>query len=539
MLCLPSVHISSKKTLTGSWNRRRVCCPSADPALKLPEDQRWAAAMHGKVRDHSEALHKGVCETLALLAVHGNHRFQQRLGIDVAAHIASLITELLTPLTVDKLLSHDRDLPLYAEAAPEQFLDVLEHDLRQVDPALQELLRPVTPGRWFEAPRRTGLLWALECLAWSPQHLPRASRILAQLAGTRIDDNWWPKPISSLEAIFHSWTPQTAAPLDDRIRCLKMLAREFPAVGWQICNTQLERHAIDVSSHRPRWRDCATDVSEVAEDEELAFIRSVLDLTMAWPEHDENTLGDLIEHLDGMSEQNRTGVWSLVDTWAETTADGKAKADLSERISRFVYSLRNSPGGLTVAIQEAARAARKRLLTSDPVIRHRWLFAKPWVAGFDDETDEAGDDHDWRKRDERVRELRSKAMGGDLGEPSMGGRSQASGRGRCSRGGRALRRSTSAESEQRRRDPSNLPVFRCRFGREAQWLHGRVHCVGSMPPRDRTSCGPRARPQPLIKQHVCSDARRWAVRRGVSSINRRKRSAMRTGAPCLLPVVTG
>ena len=381
-----------------------------DPALKLPEDQRWAAAMHGKARDHSEALRKGICETLALLAIHGNSRVQQRLGVDVAARISSLITELLTPLTLDKLLSHDRDLPLYAEAAPEQFLNVLEHDLREAVPVLQGLLRPATPGRWWEAPRRTGLLWALECLAWSPQHLPRVSRILAQLAGTRIDDNWGPKPISSLEAIFHSWTPQTAAPLDDRIRCLKMLTGKFPAVGWQICNTQLERHAIDVSSHRPRWRDCATGVSEVSEDEELAFIRSVLDLAMAWPEHDENTLGDLIEHLDGMSEQDRGRVWSLVDTWAETTADDKAKADLSERISRFVYSLRNSPGGLTVAIQEAARAARKRLLTSDPAIRHGWLFAKPWVAGFDDETDETGDDHDWRKRDERVRELRSKAM---------------------------------------------------------------------------------------------------------------------------------
>ena len=381
-----------------------------DPALELPEDQRWAADMHGKVRDHSAALRTGTCETLALLAVHANNLVQGRLGIDVAARIATLIRELITPLTLDKLLSHARDLPLYAEAAPDRFLGALERDLQQEEPALQGLLRAAAPG-WFGAPRRTGLLWALECLAWSPQYLPRVSRIMARLARTNIDDNWWPKPVSSLEAVYHPWTPQTAAPLDDRIHGLKMLARDFPAVGWQICVTQLERHQIDVSSHRPRWRNYASAFGrQVTEDEEFAFMRSVLDLALAWPEHNQKTLGDLIEHLDEFSDQDQSRVWSVIDAWAETEADDKAKADLRERISRYVYSMRKFQGDLTVAAQEAARDVCKKLDSRDPVIRHGWLFAKPWVAGFDDATDDDTDDDEWSKHDERVRELRSEAM---------------------------------------------------------------------------------------------------------------------------------
>ena len=47
----------------------------SEPALDLPEDQRWTATFYGKVREHSAALREGICETLVLLSVHGNNLF--------------------------------------------------------------------------------------------------------------------------------------------------------------------------------------------------------------------------------------------------------------------------------------------------------------------------------------------------------------------------------------------------------------------------------------------------------------------------------
>ncbi len=64
---------------------------ASDPALELPEEDRWAAAVYGKKREHSGALHKGICETLVILSIHGNNLFQSRLGIDVEGRIAVLI----------------------------------------------------------------------------------------------------------------------------------------------------------------------------------------------------------------------------------------------------------------------------------------------------------------------------------------------------------------------------------------------------------------------------------------------------------------
>ncbi len=118
----------------------------SDPALELPEEKRWAAALYGKKRDHSGALREGICETLVILSVHGNNLFQSRLGIDVESRVAVLIRKLLTPLTLEKLLSHDHDLPRYAEAAPDEFLKIIEEDLRRNDPVVFGLLKPVDSG---------------------------------------------------------------------------------------------------------------------------------------------------------------------------------------------------------------------------------------------------------------------------------------------------------------------------------------------------------------------------------------------------------
>ncbi len=186
-----------------------------DPALDLPESNRWAAPIYGKVRNHSDVLRDGIRETLVILSVHGNDLLRVRTGIDVENRVASLVHGLLTPLTVDKLLSHNRDLPSYAEAAPDTFLNLIEEDLRQSQPAVFGLLKPVENTLFSPCPR-TGLLWALECLAW--KNLGRVSPILARLSSIEIHDNLVNKPIASLESVYRCWLPQTAAPLEERIR---------------------------------------------------------------------------------------------------------------------------------------------------------------------------------------------------------------------------------------------------------------------------------------------------------------------------------
>ena len=391
------------------FDAAEIVLSESDPSLELPEEERWAAILYGKKRDHSGALREGICETLVILSVNGNALFQHRLGIDVENRVGVLIHKLMTPLTLKSLLSQDRDLPRYAEAAPEEFLRVIEKDLQCNNPVVFGLLKPVERGSFGVSSSRTGLLWALECLAWKAKNLPRVTRILAQLSRPKIDDNLLNKPINTLESIFRTWMPQTAAPVEQRIKAFELLARDFPDVTWEIALEQIRPGSrIGHYNYRPRWRSDASGAGQgVTRKEMYEFSKKALDILIAWPAHDEKTLGDLVESLQGMPDEEQTKTWDLINQWS-ATADEAAKAELRERIRRYSFTRRGRKRELAAKSRDRARKAYETLQPLDPVIRHAWLFANQWVQESADEIE--GEDFDFRKRAERIDLLRREAM---------------------------------------------------------------------------------------------------------------------------------
>jgi addiction module HigA family antidote len=379
-----------------------------DPALDLPEDDRWAAGIYGKTRDHSNALRQGICETLVILAVHGNNLFNERLGINVEAKVDALIRRLLTPTTPEKLFSHSDNLPMYAEAAPNEFLSILEEDLKAPEPQIYALMAPAGSGIFGGCPR-TGLLWALENLAWKPEQLLRVSVILAKLAERKIDDNWVNKPDNSLFSIFRSWMPQTAASLEERKAALEVLTKRFPSIGWQLCLHQFHQESqIGHYNHRPRWRSDASGVGQPSTQERYPFARKALDIAIAWPTHTDDTLGDLIESLQNLPEEDQIKVWDLVDAWIETEDDDQRRAKLRERIRRFAFTRRGKRLNLKNETRNRVLKAYTLLAPQDVIMRHQWLFAKTWV---DESTEEFEDENfDYHKREERIRRLRIDAL---------------------------------------------------------------------------------------------------------------------------------
>ncbi len=380
-----------------------------DPALELPEKDRWAAAIYDKKRDYSGPLRDGICETLVILSVHGNNLFQDRLGFNIENRVSFLIRNLLTPLTNEKLLSHDGHLPRYAEAAPEEFLSLIEEDLLQDDPVVFDILKPADTHSVWGSPSRTGILWALECLAWKPQSLTRVARILAKLARIKINDNWANKPEASLKAIFRSWMPQTAASVQQRIQTLELLVREFPDVAWEVTLEQIKPGSqTGEYSYRPCWRTDASGAGQVVTRKEMnEFAIKALELMLAWPTHNEKTLGDLIECLQTMPDEDHSNVWTLIDQWAEEASD-PAKAELRERIRRYALTRRARLNELGDANLDRAHQVYEALSPPDPVFRHGWLFAGAWVQESVAEIEEEG--FDYRKHENRIHKLRCEAM---------------------------------------------------------------------------------------------------------------------------------
>ena len=113
--------------------------------------------------------------------MYGNQLFKDRLGFDCEVAATCLVRELLTPLKTRVLEANDRDLSTYAEAAPDAFLSIVEDDLRTEQPQCYGLMRPADPGLLGAGCPRTGLLWALEGLAWNANTLSRVALVLHSL----------------------------------------------------------------------------------------------------------------------------------------------------------------------------------------------------------------------------------------------------------------------------------------------------------------------------------------------------------------------
>jgi hypothetical protein len=401
----------------------KIVLSEDDPTLDLPEGERWAASMHGKSREFSAALREGISETLVLLAVHGNHLFHARLGFDAAAETARLLRELLTPLTTRTLEANDRDLPTYAEAAPGEFLSILERDLKSEQPAALGLMRSVETD--IGSSPRTGLLWALEGLAWNPATLPRAALVLARLAEVEIKDNWVNKPIHSLESIFRAWMPQTAANHDERVAVIKLLVDKFPKVAWRLCVEQIDSGPQTGDySHKPRWRADGYGFGEPFSTlgPVFAFVRDIVELVLNWKDHSRDMLCDLIQRLHDLSEAHQTRVWELVKFWATAGASDSDKAVVREKIRVTVMSrrgLKRSRKAEFATLLAAAKDAYHALEPSDLLSKHAWLFRDYWV---EESADELRDEEvDYQKREERITKLRVDALREILTQRGMQG----------------------------------------------------------------------------------------------------------------------
>jgi addiction module HigA family antidote len=393
----------------------RIVLGEDDPKLDLPESERWAASIHGKSREFSGALRQGVAETLVLLAVHGNQLFAARLGINCEHEAARLVRDLLTPLKTRILEANDRDLTAYAEAAPNEFLTIVEEDLKSANPETYGLMRPVGTDVFDGGCPRTGLLWALEALAWNPDTLPRAALILAQLAQIEITDNWANKPIGSLESIFRDWMPQTAADHDTRLGVMKLLAEKFQSVAWKLCVDQFDLgHRTGHYSHKPSWRNDGHGFGEPLKTwgPILAFRAEMVAMALNWKTgHTREMLTDLVRTLHGLKPTDQAEVWKLIKTWASTASDAD-KAVVREQIRVSVMSrraaIRSKGKSEFASLTVPAKAAYDALQPTDLLNKHEWLFREHWVDESADEGHE--EDMDFSKRDERIANMRAEAL---------------------------------------------------------------------------------------------------------------------------------
>lgn len=401
-----AIHSSvTKSDLENFFTVAELVLSEIDPALELPEDQRWAANIYGKTRNHSNAIKNGICETLVILSIHGNTLFQKIIG-DVETRVGQLIRRLLTPLDEKRLLSQNNNLPFYAEAAPMEFLKIIRQDLKAETPVLSVLMQPVR-YQLMGTCYRTSLLWALELLAWNTDYLMSVCKILAQLTHYQINDNWVNKPYNSLHGIFRSWMPQTSASLTDRKKTLELLMNEFPEVGFKVCvNLFDQKSSVGEFAYKPRWRSDATGFGNpVSRGEARDFIEFAIDLAIDWHYHDENSFGELIEGIEWLTDEQQMRLWDAVIDWTKRAPDSK-KVILRETIREFALTKRGSRRIQNEQVKIKTQEIYELLAPHDLLNKHQWLFKKIWVQLNYDEVE----NEDYIESQKKIEIVRTEAL---------------------------------------------------------------------------------------------------------------------------------
>ena len=224
-----------------------------DPAFELPPEERYTASIHGKVLKCSQVLRKGITEGLAILGSQPKSCSNCSQG-EAETTCLLVIRELL--IDADWVLwgSLNAFLPALAEAAPGEFLDTVEKAMRLTPCPFDELFSQegngFTGGNYL-----TGLLWALEGLAWEEQYLVRVCVALGELASRDPGGQGGNRPSNSLTTILLPWLPQTLASVDKRRVAVETLLSEFPNIAWNLIIQLLPgENTTSSGSHKPSWR---------------------------------------------------------------------------------------------------------------------------------------------------------------------------------------------------------------------------------------------------------------------------------------------
>jgi len=233
----------------------------------------------------------------------------------------------------------------------------------------------------FTSSPHTGLLWALESLAWSPEQLGRASHVLARLAeldpGGRLSN----RPSASLHAVFRIWYPGTVVPWEARLASIDSLRQRTPSIAWNLLIDLLpETHEVATPTHEPRWRNwLESGRPNVTNQERMHGVSSIVDRLLEDALAEPMRLSDLIERLDDLprdSFDQVTGALSAVDAGSlpiEVRSDvGRALRKLISRHCEFPEADWAMPAADVARLIEL----HAQFADEDPVAEVKHLFAR-------------------------------------------------------------------------------------------------------------------------------------------------------------------
>jgi hypothetical protein len=206
-----------------------------------------------KEKKNSSWAREGLIQSLILIGQFGEG-FKMSSLSRPQLWVDNIVQSLLFNADEKLWISLNHEMPLISEASPASFFEATFESLSKESKSIMAMFIE-EEGVLSPNSNHTGLLWALEGLAWVPEYIYNASSILLQLSALDPGGKLSNRPLNSLTEIFKPWHYQTLADFDQRMELLRRITNNEKNCGWQLLIRLLpDDHGVAHPTHKMRWR---------------------------------------------------------------------------------------------------------------------------------------------------------------------------------------------------------------------------------------------------------------------------------------------
>jgi hypothetical protein len=351
---------------------------NGNPIVEPPKGSPIFAFLN-KETTYSNWAREGLAQSLILIGLYGEGFKINNIGspqIWVDAIVKTLFMD-----AEDKLwISLNNEMPLIAEASPNSFFDACFHSLTSEEKPIMAMFIE-KPGFLTSSSSHTGLLWALEGLAWEPEYLLNSSLILSKLTSQDPGGKIGNRPINSLLEIFKPWHYQTFANFEDRIEVLKYISRSEKNVVWDLLIKMLP-HGREVAfgTHKMRWRMFDKTFTKQYQKKEILDTHSaIIDILISSFDYSEQKFSQILNKSVHLNQYDRRKVLDFSESIYSKVVQIKFTA--WHTLREIISSQKSFPNSeISLLNEELTRyeALYDNLTPANDIDRYIWLFDDPY-----------------------------------------------------------------------------------------------------------------------------------------------------------------
>lgn len=391
-----------------------------NPSIE-PEGDGEYSKLLTRERKFSSWAREGLVQSLILIGLYGEGLKMNEM-ISPQSWVDDIIKELFDDADEKLWVSLNHELPLIAEASPTSFIESVNESLvKETKPIMamfEEKEGFITPTS-----SHTGLLWALEELAWDSDYLIDSTLVLSKLSALDPGGRLSNRPFNSLTEIFKPWHYQTLATFEERFEAIKEIILAEKDIGWSLLLRMLpESRGVGYYTHKMRWRMFDKSFEQAYTNQEIwDTYSSVIDLLISAFDQSESKLSDLFDKIDYLPMEDREKLLVFLDSQIDKINQTTFAAwhTLRRRLSQH-RSFPNEDWALSEEELLKLQNFYDKLQPKDTIFKYKWLFdddlpSFPEGVIYDESSSEGTFDY----HQEKIDESRKTALSEMLSEYSI------------------------------------------------------------------------------------------------------------------------